>query len=549
MASRRVLVFDNDIAFLNLLKSSLGAYGFEVQVADPRSNDIQKVKALKPIAIFIAVDSPDKFGYKLNTKVRKAVGNKIPTILATTTISPRDFVLHEKTKMRADAYLDKRSLSRGELLHNLDELVGLGSKVKEDADTINLEELTDDELATAFEFLDETIESKGNTNLAVQVKTDVRDDKTVKGNLEITSLKKKLHASYRKILSDNKRLKEFEKEVAGLKKEIGRDQKREKDLTALVQNKENEINRAQDSLNALEQKLSEEQQAHQNFEAKIAKLQVAVSKADKKSLDQLRATEEKHKHDTQALKVKYSSEIAQLQNEMKAEIEALKHKLTEEAQSVSDLLTQERQMHEKTRQLFEAKISELQNQHASAIKQAELEKHSALESVKKQIQEALSKPEESPQHALDTIEKNYAALIAKLENEKNTEIEALRQEATGEPQKVADMLQKEQQLHQQTRQQLEDKIHVQAAIKDTGKQHAVQLLDEEVTPKEEKPETDFLEDEEEKPEIDFLKDEEELEAIPEAPKKKKPTKQISPPQKEKKAEIEEEEPPDEWLEL
>ncbi len=105
MASRRVLVFDNDIAFLNLIKSSLGAYGFEVQVADPRSNDIQKVKALKPNAIFIAVDSPDKFGYKLNTKVRKAVGNKIPTILATTTISPRDFALHGKTKMRADAYL------------------------------------------------------------------------------------------------------------------------------------------------------------------------------------------------------------------------------------------------------------------------------------------------------------------------------------------------------------------------------------------------------------------------------------------------------------
>jgi len=560
MASRRVLVFDNDIAFLTLLKSSLGAYGFEVQVADPRSSDIHRVKALKPDAIFIAVDSPDKFGYTLCTKVRKTVGKKIPIILATTTISPRDFALHGKTKMRADVYLDKKSLSRKEFLHKLDKLIGLGSRtvplppednedvsgrlggssaeVNEDADTINLEELTDDELATTFEFLDETIESEGNANLAVQVQTDVMDDQTVKKDLDITRLTKKLHDGYRKILSGNKRLKEFAEEVARLKREIGRGQKREKDLTALVQIKDNEINRAQESLNALEQKLTEEQQAHQHFEAKIAKLQVAVSKAEKKSLDQLRVTEEKHKHDLQALKVKYASEIAQLQNDTKAEIEALKHKSTEEAPLVSDMLTQEQQMHKETRQHFEAKISELQNQHAAAIKQAELEKHSALESVKKQIQKELSKVEKAPQHAIDTIEKKYTAQIDQLQNEKNAEIEVLRQEATEEPQKVADMLVKEQQEHQQTRQQLEAKIdELQADVKDAEKQHAAQLRDEEEKPIEKKPETDLL------------KDEEELEVDLEAPEKKKSTKQIPQPQKEKKTEIEEEEPPDEWFEI
>ncbi len=460
MASRRVLVFDNDIAFLTLLKSSLGAYGFEVQVADPRSNDIHRVKALKPNAIFIAVDSPDKFGYTLYTKVRKAVGNKIPIILATTTISPRDFALHGKTKMRADVYLDKKSLSRKKLLHKLHELIGLESRtgplppednedvsgrlggssaeVNEDADTINLEELADDELAPIFEFLDETIESEGNANLAVPVQTDVMDDQTVKKDLEITRLTKKLHDSNRKILSDNKRLKEFAKEVNWLKREIGKGQKREKELAALVQTRHNEINRAQESLNALEQKLTEEQQqAHQHFEAKIAKLQGAVSKAEKKSLTQLHATEEKHKHDLQALKMKYASEIAQLQNETKSEIEALKHRSTEEAQLVSDMLTKERQAHKKTRQHFEAKIAKLQNQHAAAIKQAELEK-----------------------------------------------------------------------------------------------QHVAQLRDEE-----------------EKPETDLLKAEEKLEVDLEAPEEKKSAKQILQPQKEKKAEIEEEEPPDEWLEI
>ena len=47
------------------------------------------------------------------------------------------------------------------------------------------------------------------------------------------------------------------------------------------------------------------------------------------------------------------------------------------------MLIQERQKHKEIRQHFEAKISELQNQHASAIKQAELEKQLAEQSLLK----------------------------------------------------------------------------------------------------------------------------------------------------------------------
>ena len=180
MASRRVLVFDDDSDFLTLLKSTLGEYGFEIQAVDPSSDDIHRVKELKPEAIFIAADDPNKLGYALCTKFKKTVGKKIPIILATSTISPRNFAMHGKMKMRADAYLDKRSLSRGELLHNLDELVGLGTRtgplppvdnedlsdklerssaeVKEDTDIIDLEELV-----PTFEILKDAIESPSKT--------------------------------------------------------------------------------------------------------------------------------------------------------------------------------------------------------------------------------------------------------------------------------------------------------------------------------------------------------------------------------------------------
>ena len=119
MASRRVLVFDDDSAFLSLLRNSLAVYGVEVEVANSQPDDIQKLKILNPEAVFIAVDTPEKLGYTLCSKAKKAVGSKIPIILSTKTLSPDDFALHGKLRLRADAYLDKRSLSRDELLKKL----------------------------------------------------------------------------------------------------------------------------------------------------------------------------------------------------------------------------------------------------------------------------------------------------------------------------------------------------------------------------------------------------------------------------------------------
>ncbi|MEE8551815.1 MAG: response regulator [Desulfobacterales bacterium] len=619
MASRRVLVFDDDSDFLTLLKSTLGEYGFEIQAADPKSDDIHRVKELKPEAIFIAADDPDKQGYALCTKFKKTVGKKIPIILTTSTISPRNFALHGKMKMRANAYLDKRSLSRGELLHNLDELVGLGTltgplplvdnedlsdmveqssvEAKENTDIIDLEELV-----PTFEILDETIESEDDTIDSVPDQTDVMDDQTVDNEAnshngldhrfeeqekEIISLQRDLEDARRAA-----RTSPFSSDFLNLQEEAAQNNLEIERLKKKIYDIKHEISSTQEPLKALVQKLTEEnrqassilaqeQQAHQqtrqNFEAKVADLQLTIKDTERQHVAQLYDEEEKHKsyllkaeeehrRELKDLEMNFTEQIAQLKKEKYDEIESLRQKAndeaqkaselrqkvndeaqkaselrqraTDEAQRASDMLAQERQAHQETRQNFEAKITELQYQLTAAIEQAELEKHSAHESSMKQIQEELTKAEKDHKQALNALEEKYKAQIAQLKDDKKAEIDALRQEATEEPQKVADMLVKEQQSHQQIRQQLEDKIHdLQSTINDAEKQQEAQLRDEEVTPKEEKSETDLR------------KDEEELEVDPEAPEEKKPAKQISPPQKEKKAEIEEEEPPDEWLEL
>jgi CheY-like chemotaxis protein len=653
MASRRVLVFDDDSDFLTLLKSTLGEYGFEIQAVDPRSDDIHRVKELKPEAIFIAADDPKKLGYALCTKLKKSVGKKIPIILATSTISPRNFALHGKMKMRADAYLDKRSLSRGELLHNLDELVGLGTRTgplppvdnedmpdmlelssaeaKEDTDIIDLEEIV-----PAFEILDETIESEDDTIDSVPDQTDVMDDQTVDNEVnshngldhrfdeqekEIIRLQRDLEDARRA-----SRASPFSSDFLNLQEEATQKDLEIERLKKKIYDIKNEISSTQEPLKALVQKLTEEnrqasnilaqeqqehQQTRQNFEAKVADLQLTIKDTEKQHVAQmydaeenhksyLLKAEEEHRRELKDLEMNFTEQIAQFKKEKYDEIESLRQRANDEAQEASefrqrandeaqkasDMLTEERQSHQETRQNFEAKIAELQDQHNAALEQAELEMHSAHESSLKQIQEELTeaekdhkntlnaleekyeaqiaqliddkkaeietlrqiqeeltKAEKDHKHALNALEEEYKAQIAQLKDDKKAEIEVLRQEAIEEPQKVADILVKEQ--HQQISQQLEDKIHdLQAAINDAEMQQEAQLRDEEVTPKEEKPETDLL------------KDEEELEVDLEAPEEKKPTKQISPPLKEEKDEIEEEEPPDddeeppdEWLEL
>ncbi|MCW4019784.1 MAG: response regulator, partial [Candidatus Bathyarchaeota archaeon] len=217
MATRRILVFDNDEAFLALLQSSLGAYGFEVQMAAPVSDDIHTIKVLNPTAVFMAVDAPDKLGYKLCSKAKKAVGKKVPIILATATVSPDDLALHGKLRYHADVYLDKRSLSRAELLDKLDKLIGLGPRIgplpREDDKPLQLsdpvkqtplgedgsdllekvpveahkakdpasqEGLTAGENATMFEFFEHKIESGSDANPVVLGQTGIMGDENVK---------------------------------------------------------------------------------------------------------------------------------------------------------------------------------------------------------------------------------------------------------------------------------------------------------------------------------------------------------------------------------
>src|SRR5262245_38250505 len=126
MQQRRVVLMDSDEGFFELVRNSLTRYGFDVQVTEAANDAFQKVRKLKPDLIVIAVDLPDKAGFALCTRA-KARAKGVPVILATRTIPPAEIALHQKLKVHADEYLDKRTLTRKEFLKKVDALVGLGS--------------------------------------------------------------------------------------------------------------------------------------------------------------------------------------------------------------------------------------------------------------------------------------------------------------------------------------------------------------------------------------------------------------------------------------
>ncbi len=457
MATRRVLVFDNDRAFLDLLQNSLGQYGFEVQVAPSGHDDIHMLKVLNPEAVFIAVEAPGKAGYTVCSKVRKAVGKKIPIVLTTATLSQDDLALHGILRVHADVYLDKRSLSHDELLHKLDKLIGLGPQIgllppeddkdlglsndvrkspigedgsdllegspaeaHEDTNQANQEESTGGKPAEILEFLEETGERKGDANRAISGQIDVTGDKTVKKDVnDSNDLDRRLAA------------KEHEIDQLRLQLEEARRDARSSPFSSDFLGLRERMAQKDSKITILTEKLHDSNQEILTYKEELREFTKRMD-AFKREIDQ--ATERE---------------------------KALKQKAAEEAQQAADMLAQERQEHQQTRQRFESKIAKLQDQHAAAMNQKELKQHSAIDSIQKEVQEKFAKTGEEHQYVINSLEKKHAKQIAQLQDEKNAEIEALKRKAAETAQQ-----------HQQTRQRLESKVvKLEGAIREMEKQH------------------------------------------------------------------------------
>jgi CheY-like chemotaxis protein len=124
VSHRTVLLIDEDAAFRERLASLLRPLGVRVESVQGEDAVLEALARRPPAAVFIAVDLPEKEGYALFSKVKKA-RRRVPVALLTSTISASDLKLHEKLKIHAEAYLDKRSATEEDLREAIESRLGI----------------------------------------------------------------------------------------------------------------------------------------------------------------------------------------------------------------------------------------------------------------------------------------------------------------------------------------------------------------------------------------------------------------------------------------
>ena len=166
--NRRVLLIDADAGFRETLTRELGRYkGVVVMTEADATRAFAIAAADAPSLIIIAVEEPEKTGYKVFQKCKKGALSKVPILLVTASVSADSFAKHRGLKVHADEYVDKRTMSAQELVGKIDGLIGLG------APSDSLPDIPVDDLAMdgASDVVEETFGDDPATEFANEART------------------------------------------------------------------------------------------------------------------------------------------------------------------------------------------------------------------------------------------------------------------------------------------------------------------------------------------------------------------------------------------
>ncbi len=488
MADRRVLILDNDSDFLELVRGSLAPYGFEVQMVEAESEGIQRIKALKPDAVFVAAESSEKAGLALCSKAKKVAGSKIPVILATATLSKQDIELHSTLRHHADAYLDKHSLSPDQFLQKVEKLINLAPRDTSfslnDSEALELPADSgpsgiDDsesakgtgasiptprvakagELAASFDgeptwlkkLFDEVTEGdridkpadSNQTNLSVDRLAGSYNNlehRLIQQEKEIMYLRKQLEdaqqaASSSPFSSDFLNLREGtaqkEREIIRLtekfqanKRKILTGEKNLKELAKRLLEVKTELNRRLDQEGKLKTR-------YEDTQLELAKLNTAFEEARQRNDSEIARL----KTDHQAA-LKQAKEDQHAQREYEEARSNLRKEQAVEIAKINAVL-------EESQQGYETEIDELKTDHQDALKKAQEEHGATQDRLKKQIQELKI---EAKTTAKDDSQKE----IEKMRREYEDTLSILRKEHSAEIAKVNAALEKSRQEHEDT---------------------------------------------------------------------------------------------------
>ena len=89
------------------LRQQLGRYRIEVAAEPDAEQAFVAAAAIPPALVVVAVEEPDKAGFKVFQRCKKGALGKVPIVLVTASVAPESFAKHRSLKVHADDYIDK----------------------------------------------------------------------------------------------------------------------------------------------------------------------------------------------------------------------------------------------------------------------------------------------------------------------------------------------------------------------------------------------------------------------------------------------------------
>jgi len=424
MAKRCAVLIESDENFLRLVQECLEEYDCECFVSEDPQEGLENVRQLRPDVIFVAVDLPDKEGFSIFSKVR-ASARRVPIVLSTSTLPEHELTMHARLRVHADVYLDKRTVSREDLLDNLDKLLNSGGDAggtrSRDERGSEGENESGQEPEAGDAALDD--EEPGSDRVAELVE----EVSQLEGELEDLR-----HAA---------RSSPFSKEFQALQKdarqkELEAGHLREEIAQARESFKESEGHRKQAAkdMRTATLEMEQEKQAHiqtrQQLQAEAEELRTTIKEllrqAERDLNEGLTALQRQLVQDkvraVAAAEAKWEKKLGETRRELVETIEAERQSVLEESEELgrlsadeirqtSQVLAQEQQAHEETRSRYEVQLAEQKRFHDRAKMQ--FEEH--LEELKKEVTLA-QRTAKDAQRALAKKERAIMSMENMIEN-------------------------------------------------------------------------------------------------------------------------------------
>jgi CheY-like chemotaxis protein len=131
--SQRILVFENDAAFADEVKSNFERMGLLVDVASDGPSGLELAAVHRPDLILLTIELPGMNGFLVCKKIKKTIElESVPLVILSSEVDQETFEQHKKLRTRADEYIRKPIAFR-DLLDRVQSFVPNGNGVAVDA--------------------------------------------------------------------------------------------------------------------------------------------------------------------------------------------------------------------------------------------------------------------------------------------------------------------------------------------------------------------------------------------------------------------------------